>query len=138
MAESEQQLMFQAVCDLFGWEMSTLTPTARTRIGKVAKELRAAGATTEMVAWSPKAWDRMWGDDVPTLTDTALAAHWPEIAKRWNRHERAIRTERARAALETIDTEPLPVDENRRRWRAMIAAAGKRSYGEILRDVMGR
>lgn len=135
---TEQQEMFEAICRVFGWRTNELTPTARTRIGKVAKELREAGATPAMVAWSPQAWDRMWGDDVPTLTDTALAAHWPEIAKRWRRREASLARRRSEDELLAVDeAELLPLEENRRRLRALIAGLGKSKLRDLLRDVTG-
>lgn len=94
-----QQEIFGAVCEALGWDFNTLTKTAKGRVGKVAAELVEVGATPEQILYAPKAWARMWGSgpDQPTLTDTAITAHWPAIVQQWERHQRAVESaERAR------------------------------------------
>ena len=132
-----QQELFGAVCELLGWDFNALTPTAKTRIGKVVKELREAGATREQVLFARDAWDRMWGgrDDTPTLTDTALMAWWPEIAKRWEARQRALEA-RARAQQEEqrLEEDALPREQNRAHWHQMMSTLGVTS-ATLLKDI---
>lgn len=140
---SKQQDLFQAVCDLFEWDHTKLTKTASSRIGKVASELSQAGATVEEILWAGEAWSRMWGrgEDQPTLTDTALTAWWPEIHRRYQARQRALQQaqEQKGFAVKLPDdhvlidlddgttkvVKALSVEENRQRWRDMIAAIGR-------------
>lgn len=135
---TKQQDLFQAVCDLLGWSTSNLTPTVRSRVGKVAKELGEAGATTEEILWAREAWGRMWGsgEDQPTLTDTALISWWPEIHRRFEARQRTKErsSETKRFAVKLPDdhveledgrvVKALPIEENRRRWQEMVSSLG--------------
>lgn len=123
-----QQEAFGAVCEALGWDPIYLTASARSRVGRVAKELVEVGATVEQILYVPDAWRRIWGDgiDSPTLTDTAIVSWWPALMQQWLEKER--RRQRNEAALldailaskEEADN-ALPVEENRRRWRELMA-----------------
>jgi len=122
-----QQALFQAVCDALGWDTRYVTKTVATRIGKVCSELKAIDATPEQVQMVPKLWDRIWGagNDIPTLTDTAMISWWPALMGEWEKMERA-KTRALEQAVEEmeLDDDALPVEENRRRWAEMMAGRG--------------
>lgn len=124
---TEQQALFQAVCDALGWDTRYVTRTVATRVGKVCSELKEIGATPEQVLAVPKLWGLIWGkgSDQPTLTDTAIISWWPAMMVEWERLERAkVRAlEEAVEELE-LDDDALPVEENRRRWAEMMAGRG--------------
>ena len=130
-----QKEAYGEILNLFGW--TVVTGTARGRIGKVAKELVEAGATPEMIQWAPRAWKLMWGDQSPpTLTDTALASHWPEIHRLWDQKEtarqrREQREQEEKARQERIDMEALPIEENRRRWKALMLS----HRGQLVKEI---
>lgn len=145
---SKQQDLFQAVCDLLGWSTSSLTPTVRSRVGKVAKELGEAGATPEEILWAREAWRRMWGsgEDQPTLTDTALISWWPEIHRRYEARQRAReQAQEAKGfAVKLPDdhvlledgriVKALPIEENRRRWQEMMKGLST-STSSLLKEI---
>lgn len=137
---------FEAVCDALGWDYRALTATSKAVVGKVAKELREAGASADEIRYVPTAWNRLWGEqDTPTLTATAIAAHWPAMHSIWESHLRAKASaaeQRAREQrelegfVEILDddgnpryVEPLPLETNRELWRRYIS--GKK----LLRDI---
>lgn len=125
-----QQRMFQAICDALGWDSATVTKTVASRIGKVASELNAVGATEEQVRAVPQLWSRIWGTgaDQPTLTDTAIPAWWPAMMVEWKKLERAERQrlEEQAEEIEMIE-DALPLEENRRRWREMMQGRSLKS-----------
>jgi hypothetical protein len=58
-----------------------LTPRNRDRLGTAAAQLKAAGATPEMIRRLPEAWCGVFpGRSMPTWTPNAAVEHWPALA----------------------------------------------------------
>jgi hypothetical protein len=118
--------MFEAVCRLLDWRTDALTKTERVRIGRVAKELREAGATVDKLLWGEKVTGPMFAlmrerGNVPKAENVLDA--WSEIDRRWQRSLKA-RTREAAEPIHSPGLPPLPLTENRRRWRAMVERFG--------------
>ena len=128
------QEMFEAICDVFGWDPAVLPKSAKTRIGKVGRELREVGATPEMVRYSRKVLDQQFRADTQYGPE-AIALWWGEIEKRWRLGQKA----RAISAAEVEDDWHGPtaeeLEENRRRWRQMVTELGLEKTEDALHDV---
>jgi len=116
-----QQEMFQAICDVFGWDPALATKSAKTRIGKVGRELREVGATPEQVRSAREVLDEMF--EHTTYGPEAIALWWQEIVNRYQAKER-----RQRRLEEAREEYPEPTPEelaaNRRRWKEMVESLG--------------
>jgi hypothetical protein len=73
----KRDLLFEALADVGGHRLETLTRSERGRINAAAKDLREAGATPEQVERAAAAWRRLYPS--AQLTVTALAAHWSRL-----------------------------------------------------------
>jgi hypothetical protein len=127
--------MFEAICEAFGWSTKDVPKTSRSAIGKVGAEIAAAGGTPEMVRFASRAWSRMWGDDVPTFTPTAMLKWWPEIARRFRSAQKVA----VRRREEAQEPPPvfLPREEQVRNLRALRAFQRGEISMEELTDVIG-
>ena len=110
---TKQQLMFQAICDCFGYEPKLLTATEKTRVGKVAKELVAAQADRGLLQYAAQAWDRLWRyQDVPLFTEMALVAHWSKIRPLCERAAHAAHVRRVEKEFDVgVEVELMPPAE---------------------------
>jgi hypothetical protein len=132
-----QQAMFQAVCDLFGYDPARLTATERTKVGKAAKELVAAGATPGQVALAGRAWDRLFYPDRPLFSEMGLIAHWSKLRPLIDARRRRLAASSEGAKLYP-EPEALPPQENSRRLRALEAfIAGEITYEQLISLVEG-
>ena len=126
------QLMFEAICDVFGWDPAVLPKSAKTRVGKVGRELREVGATPDMVRFSRGVLDEQFGLDTKYGPE-AIALWWGEIEKRWHQRQRALRR-RETEHEELHDGPPTPeeLEANRQRWRQMMSDLGQT---EVLKSL---
>lgn len=69
--------IFDALANACGWDIKTLTRTARGQLNKSVKELREAGATPQQIEGKAKAYRKQWPN--MTLTPTALIKHWAAL-----------------------------------------------------------
>jgi len=120
---SAQQDMYQALCDVFGWDAERLPRSAKTRVLKVGKELRDVGATPEQVRFARGVLDRRFGPD-RLYGPEAIALWWGEVDKQWRAKEQARRKLELVRAVEP-EYVPLTVVENRRRWYEMVGRFGR-------------
>jgi biotin operon repressor len=74
----EPDLIFEAIANACGIDITQLTGTSRGQLNKAAKELKEIGATPEDVTAKAQAFRRQY--EQATLTPTALAKHWPQLA----------------------------------------------------------
>lgn len=129
-----QAEVFEAVCRLLEWRIDVLTKTERLRIGRVAKELREAGATVEILDFgacvSGPMFMRMRERGTVPKAENVLDC-WSEIDRRWQARQRSLAALAKVAESPASMEEPLPIEENRRRWREMA----KRYSGELVKDV---
>lgn len=131
MTAPTQAEVFEAVCTLLGWRTEALTKTERLRIGRVARELRAAGATVEILAFGEKVTGPMLAlirqrGHVPKPENVLDA--WSEIDRRWQAHVKHLASKNGAPSREVAD--PLPLAENRRLWREMVER-----YGHPVKNV---
>lgn len=124
--------MFQAVCDLFGYDPPRLTATERTKVGKAAKELLAAGAAVDQVALAGRAWDRLFYPDHPLFSEMGLIAHWSKLRPLIERYQRtAVRRVEER-------WEPPPDALPREVSTRLMDAMWKRLRGELSQEYFER
>lgn len=129
--------MFQAICDLFGYDPARLTATERTKVGKAAKELLAAGATTDEISLAGRAWDRLFYPERPMFSEMGLIAHWSKLRPYCERAIAARSGPHARGP----DREPDPADlltpeQNARCMKALFARVAGEITQEQLEDVI--
>jgi biotin operon repressor len=74
----EPDLIFEAIANACGIDITQLTGTSRGQLNKAAKELKEIGATPDDVTAKAQAFRRQY--EQATLTPTALAKHWPQLA----------------------------------------------------------
>jgi hypothetical protein len=69
--------LFEAIAEACGYELSSLTTTARGRVNAAAKELRQIKATPADIAGKAQAYRTKYPD--MTLTPQALTGNWPNL-----------------------------------------------------------
>lgn len=74
---TEHQLMSDAIVQAFGWSWDTMTPTNKTHVGKVARELRGAKATPNHVSGLYAYCDEQFDG----ITPAVLSKHWAAYVK---------------------------------------------------------
>lgn len=127
--------MFEAICDVFEWDPAVLPKSAKTRVGKVGRELREVGATPDMVRFSRSVLDRQFGPDT-TYGPEAISLWWGEVEKQWRRRQRLARARaREKPQADLAPLTPQELAENRRRFRQMLDDLGIEKGGELLADV---
>jgi hypothetical protein len=77
-AARKRDELFDAVTEACGIEVATITPSGRGKVNKALKELRDVGATPADVRDRAQRYRRRWPN--VSLTPTALAGHWGELA----------------------------------------------------------
>ncbi len=78
--ERARDLVFEAVIEACGWDLTTLTKSERGRANAAAKELRDVRAEADEIHLRAVAWGRRY-PDIP-LSPQALAGNWSALAEK--------------------------------------------------------
>ena len=115
-----QAMMFEAVCAIFDWDTTRMTASTRSRVGKVARELREAGGTPDMVAFAPSVLNQLWRSET-NWGPEAVALWWSEVDRRWRLRERNLQRRASRSTeVQAEESDPASREENVRRARELL------------------
>lgn len=78
-AARKRDLLFEAVAEVCGIQTAELTDTSRGAMNKALAMLRGVGADPAEVHLRARHWESVFPQ--ATLTPTALAKHWPQLAR---------------------------------------------------------
>jgi DNA-binding transcriptional ArsR family regulator len=73
----QKDTIFEAVAEACGWELGSLTRSARGQLNRATKELRDIGATPEQIAGRAKGYRKQYPS--MSLTPSALVKHWAAL-----------------------------------------------------------
>jgi len=75
---TEHQLMFEALCKTWGHDWNQMTPTKKKNFGRVASELRKAGAKPEHI---PAFYGWCKAQQWPDFTENVMTTRWDDYRK---------------------------------------------------------